>query len=161
MVIGFEISWSHKNMAESKALEKKNLPEIQNSITIDILEHGEGSGLQEWRLLLIVAPKFLGQRLYRPMVIHQSANANSSSSQKWNKQWKDSASNSLTFQSPVWRIVPSAHRRTNPQQSGMEWVTLIGSISKGPAVNLLFVLNTLSREGTKIPFSFRRFFISC
>lgn len=66
-----------------------------------------------------------------------------------------------TFQSPVWRIVPSAHRKTNPQQSGIECVTLIGSTSKGPATNLLRVLNTLSLDGINIPNSFRRFLISC
>lgn len=58
-------------------------------------------------------------------------------------------------------MVPSAQRRTNPQQSGIEWVTLKGSISNGPAVNFFLVLNTLSLDGTKMPFSFKRFLISC
>lgn len=66
-----------------------------------------------------------------------------------------------TFQSPVWRIVPSAQRRTSPEQSGIEWVTLMGSISNGPALNFLFVLNVLSLDGTKIPNSFNRLLISC
>jgi len=67
----------------------------------------------------------------------------------------------LTFQSPVWRIVPSEQRRTNPQQSGIEWLTVIGSISNGPATNFFRVLSTFNRDGTKIPWSFKRFLISC
>ena len=38
---------------------------------------------------------------------------------------------------------------------------MIDSISNGPATNFLRVLNTLSLEGTKIPFSFKSFLISC
>ena len=67
----------------------------------------------------------------------------------------------LTFQSPVWKIMPSAQRSTKPQQSGIEWVTRMGSTSKGPAWNLFLILRTLSLDERNIPNSFKRFFISC
>lgn len=67
----------------------------------------------------------------------------------------------FTFQSPVWKIVPSLQRRTNPQQSGIEWVTRMGSTSNGPARNFLLHLNTLNLDVAKIPNSFKRFLISC
>ena len=40
---------------------------------------------------------------------------------------------SSIFQSPVCTIVPCSERKINPQQSGMECVTRIASISNGPA----------------------------
>lgn len=57
--------------------------------------------------------------------------------------------------------MPSPHRSTKPQQSGTEWVTRMGSTSKGPAWNLFFILKTLSRDERNMPNSFKRFFISC
>ena len=57
--------------------------------------------------------------------------------------------------------MPSAQRSTKPQQSGIEWVTRMGSTSKGPAWNLFLILKTLSLDERNIPNSFKRFFISC
>ncbi len=37
------------------------------------------------------------------------------------------------FQSPVWRMVPSGVRIARPFGSGIEWVSVISSISKGPS----------------------------
>ena len=122
-------------------------------------------GLPALLLLLRVPPKLHDQMFYHPMAIHQSVDI--SSYQAWElncirkKNRKRKEKKEITFQSPVWRMVPSAQRRTKPQQSGIEWVTRKGSISNGPAVNFFLVLNTLSLDGRKIPFSFKRFLISC
>mmetsp|Transcript_4963 Transcript_4963/g.9319 ORF Transcript_4963/g.9319 Transcript_4963/m.9319 type:complete len:249 (-) Transcript_4963:239-985(-) len=47
-----------------------------------------------------------------------------------------STGSSSIFQSPVCTMVPSLHRNMHPKQSGMECVTRMVSISKGPAWNL-------------------------
>lgn len=65
-----------------------------------------------------------------------------------------------TFQSPVWKIVPSVQRSTKPQQSGIECVTRIGSISNGPAEKRLRISNVRHRPSEGILYSFKRAFIS-
>ena len=66
----------------------------------------------------------------------------------------------LTFQSPVWKMVPSLHLRTSAQQSGMECVTRIGSISKGPASKRARILKVRSLPSSGMLYSLRRFLIS-
>lgn len=104
------------------------------------------------------------QKFFHPLVIHQSTRENNKGIQNSQKYIKSSIHLlliSLTFQSPVWKIMPSPQRSTKPQQSGIEWVTRMGSTSKGPAWNLFLILKTLSLDERKIPNSFKRFFISC
>ena len=65
-----------------------------------------------------------------------------------------------TFQSPVWKITPSEHRKTSPQQSGMECVTLIGSISNGPALKRARMVKVRSRPSAGMLYSFNRLLIN-
>ena len=69
---------------------------------------------------------------------------------------------SSIFQSPVCTTVPAAHRKINPQQSGMECVTRTASISNGPARNRSPMSITLNRLPSPHRLnSFIRLWISC
>jgi hypothetical protein len=65
----------------------------------------------------------VGQNFFHPLVIHQSTRENNKGIQNSQKYIKSSIHLlliSLTFQSPVWKIMPSPQRSTKPQQSGIE-----------------------------------------
>ena len=65
----------------------------------------------------------VGQKFFHPLVIHQSTRENNKviqNSQKYIKSSVHLLLILLTFQSPVWKIMPSPQRSTKPQQSGIE-----------------------------------------